>query len=204
MSIMKDLLHKLLDKECYEKDRSWMEEFEGKLKNLIKEHFEKKVNPCKEKLTEMEYYSEPKIAAKKIYLNPVLDAKMMSEEEVKLEQYMEHFNKMLWYYESLSIEIILPKIKFLMSADGKDDLWSHTFEQFIHIVEYPEHRNGLYRLVKAAFENVGIEGEQKEEIGKLKKIFLRYSLFFAEFYSIRGAHLTPTISQMQKAERFLK
>ena len=56
-----------------------MEEFEAKLNNLVKEHFDSKIIPCKEKLAEMEYYSDPKIVQKKIYLNPVLDAKMMSE-----------------------------------------------------------------------------------------------------------------------------
>ena len=67
---------------------------------------------------------------------------------------------MLHYYETLSIEIILPKIKLMMRADGKEDIWSNTFESFVHIVEYPEHRNSLYRLVKAAFSDIRVEGEK--------------------------------------------
>jgi len=43
----------------------------------------------------MELYSEPKLIKKKTYINSILDAKMMSEAEVKEEQYREHFNQML-------------------------------------------------------------------------------------------------------------
>jgi hypothetical protein len=36
----------------------------------------------------------------------------------------------------------------------------------------------------------------------LKKLFLKYSRFFGDFYEIRGAHITPSVGLMQKSRKF--
>lgn len=54
----------------------------------------------------------------------------------------------------------------------------------------------IYKLVKYTFENI-------TETEKLSKLFLSFSLFLADFYSVRGAHLTPEVSLMEKSQKFL-
>ena len=53
LPLINKLLSKLLDKNCYESDRSFLEELEGELKALIKSHFENNVDPLKNLLSSM-------------------------------------------------------------------------------------------------------------------------------------------------------
>lgn len=82
---------KLLEKSYYETDRSLTGEIEARQKKVRAAHFEKLVNSCKNTLISMEIFAESKPPKRKVYLNAILDAKMMSEAEVKEEQYREHF-----------------------------------------------------------------------------------------------------------------
>lgn len=62
----------------------------------------------------------------------------------------------------------------------------------------------VYKIVKASFQNFNVEHtkEHEKSIKLLKKLFLRYSNFFADFYAIRGAHMTPPVYLMNKSQRF--
>lgn len=105
---------------------------------------------------------------------------------------------MLEYFTHIISEILLKNIQNSTKQD-KTSIWDKNFDGFVHIVEYPQHRMPVYRVVKSSFQNFHIgalANEQKNSYLALKKLFLRYSNFFADFYSIRGAHMTPSVALM--------
>ena len=62
---------------------------------------------------------EEKKEEKKVYFGQMLDAKMMSEDEVKEEKYRQHFEKMLLYFEKL-VNLIL---RNMQNSSFMEQIW---------------------------------------------------------------------------------
>ena len=122
----------------------------------------------KEELKKKGLYAEPKIQEKKIYFGQMMDVKMMSEDEVKEEKKRQHFDKMLLYFRKL-VNLILRNIQ---EESFIQHLWKINFHPLIHIVEFPDHRIEIYKIVKYSCEHIGFTKKQWN-------IFAKYSLFFA-------------------------
>lgn len=97
---------------------------------------------------------------------------------------------MLDLFNSIITQVLLKNIHSVIKQD-EINIWDKNLEGMIHIVEYPEHRMSVARIIKATFENFElplITNHEKAAYYALKKLFLQYSNFFADFYSFRGTH----------------
>lgn len=86
----------------------------------------------------------------------------MSEAEVKAEQFREHFSKMVEIFNLIINQILMKNIKNAISNDELN-IWNNNLHGFIHIVEYPEHRMSVYRIVRSSFEHFSLNSVPKEQ-----------------------------------------
>lgn len=156
-------------------------------------------------LFERNFSSEEKAKEKKVYFNPLMiDTKMMSEEEVKAEKYRKHFEKMIRYFTKFVGFFIvnLSNDSFLFN------LWNLHFASFINITKYAETRVPIYGLVRKSIERAYINMVKSAKANGFNpsepRIFLKFSSFLGEFFSIRHSTITPSLSLMEKCSGFLK